>query len=341
LRTALGYRSAPRRFRVAFEVEDVTDVGAGDQHDNAGAGSLWNGITDRPVVADPEDTEWNEAYVSWHAGDEVEIAAGRRELVFDDHRFLGNAGFRQNHQSFDTLHARVDRIPRTRLDYGFLHRFQTVTGGDLELDGHVAAAPIDVGSLGTATPYFLYLDFESAALLSTRTFGASLTGERTVGSWKLPYRGELAWQEDLGDNPARVDADYRRVEIAGKKKGWRLGLGHETLGATSGGIAFATPLATLHRFNGAADKFLTTPADGLVDLYGQAGYVGGPWTAVVELHDFDADRGSASHGTEVDGEVVYRAPWKQQFALNVAVFDSDRPGLTDAEKYWASTSYAF
>ncbi len=40
----------------------------------------------------------------------------------------------------------------------------------------------------------------------------------------------------------------------------------------NGAIGFATPLATLHIFNGWADLFLTTPANGLKDLYFQAGY---------------------------------------------------------------------
>jgi hypothetical protein len=35
---------------------------------------------------------------------------------------------------------------------------------------------------------------------------------------------------------------------------------------------FTTPLATLHKFQGWADKFLTTPVNGLADLYVNAGY---------------------------------------------------------------------
>ena len=44
--------------------------------------------------------------------------------------------------------------------------------------------------------------------------------------------------------------------------------GYEVLeGAPTGGLAFVTPLATLHKFQGWADKFLATPASGIEDAY--------------------------------------------------------------------------
>ena len=46
----------------------------------------------------------------------------------------------------------------------------------------------------------------------------------------------------------------------------RLNAGYEVLGADNG-VGFATPLATGHKFQGWADKFLTTPGDGIEDVY--------------------------------------------------------------------------
>ena len=46
-----------------------------------------------------------------------------------------------------------------------------------------------------------------------------------------------------------------------------LTLGYEVLGSDDGKKGFATPLATGHKFQGFADKFLTTPNDGVQDLY--------------------------------------------------------------------------
>ena len=43
--------------------------------------------------------------------------------------------------------------------------------------------------------------------------------------------------------------------------------GYELLGSDDGKVAFNTPLATKHKFNGWADKFLGTPKEGLEDVY--------------------------------------------------------------------------
>jgi len=66
--------------------------------------------------------------------------------------------------------------------------------------------------------------------------------------------------------------------------------------AGNGTVGFATPLATLHQFEGWADKFLTTPANGIKDLYGRLGWNGSKLlgldslSAAVVYHHFDAER---------------------------------------------------
>jgi hypothetical protein len=70
-----------------------------------------------------------------------------------------------------------------------------------------------------------------------------------------------------------------------------------------------TPLATLHNFNGFADKFLVTPDRGLEDAYIALGYtctcpVTGPWTAKAWFHDFSTDEGSDDLGEEWDGVLI-------------------------------------
>lgn len=344
LRTTLGYRSAAyRHFRIALEVEDVTDVGAGDLHDNQGAGSLWNGVTARPAIADPDITEMNQANLSYDGWRDTEIWLGRREIVLDDHRFVGNVGWRQNHQSFDGVVVEQGSIPRSALTYAYLDNVNTITGANRGLAGHALSVAIDAARAGTVTPYFLHLDFDSPAgsTLSTRTLGASLAGHAAVRGWTLPYRLELAQQDDAADNPGPVDAGYLRLEIGANDEHWSFGVGHETLEGSPGNGAFGTPLATLHKFNGWADKFTSTPADGLKDLYATVGYEWDRWSAVVVRHEFDADSGGASHGSEMDGQISYKSSWEQLFAVAFAVFEADGPAFTDTEKIWAYTSYTF
>ncbi len=80
-------------------------------------------------------------------------------------------------------------------------------------------------------------------------------------------------------------------------------IGYEVLSG-DGTDAFQTPLATGHAFNGITDKFLTTPDDGLEDIYVKAAYSFAKVPLVEKIslaaayHDFEADRGGADYGSE-------------------------------------------
>lgn len=84
----------------------------------------------------------------------------------------------------------------------------------------------------------------------------------------------------------------------------------------NGTIGFFTPLATLHIFNGWADMFLTTPTNGLKDLYFQAGYslpadaIGmKSFNSLVIYHSYASDHLGTGIGSEwdVQGELVVDA----------------------------------
>ena len=105
--------------------------------------------------------------------------------------------------------------------------------------------------------------------------------------------------------------------------------------------AFNTPLATLHKFNGWADKFLTTPADGLTDSLCQSRRQrsgDSPCSAFTTTSPPTpvALRGAASSMLSV----VYTAPWKQKFAIEAAFYDAD-DWATDTDKIWLWTQWGF
>jgi hypothetical protein len=97
---------------------------------------------------------------------------------------------------------------------------------------------------------------------------------------------------------------------------------------------------TLHKFNGWADKFLNTPADGLEDLFVSVGATLGKFALIGIYHDFKANSGGASWGSEFDAQVVYTAPWKQKIALRYADYSADE-WATDTTKLWIWTSWGF
>jgi hypothetical protein len=121
-------------------------------------------------------------------------------------------------------------------------------------------------------------------------------------------------------------------------------LGYELLGS-DGVAAFSTPLATLHAFQGWADKFLATPAAGVEDAYVRFNYpLGkrGQFTnvgVVAVFHDYNADVGSAHFGEELNLQLVART---ERMALTAKYADYRADGLfTDTEKLWLSVDYSF
>ena len=113
-------------------------------------------------------------------------------------------------------------------------------------------------------------------------------------------------------------------------------LGYEVLGSDAGRYGFSTPLATLHKFNGWADRFLTTPDEGLVDfsitLTGKLWK--GNWT--VAYHDFEADESSATVddlGDELD--ISYDMAFNEHFTAGVKYADYSAGDINvDTEKFW-------
>lgn len=340
LRTTLSYRTGSwRGWSLHLEAENVTELGFEDQFANRGAGSLSNGVFDRPVIADPELTEANQAYLRYATGD-TRVDLGRQEIALGDQRFVGPVGWRQNHQSFDALRVHTEDLGPVTLDYAFVDTTNRVFGDDRAMASHLLYAGWQL-PLGTLTGYGFFLDYDRVDLaLSTDTFGLEWQGERTFGERKVLFEGEWAHQTDGGDNPEDVDAGYLHLVLGGGLPAGTARVGWEVLEGSPEDGAFRTPLATLHAWNGWADKFLVTPITGLEDLYvtlaGKAGAVG--WT--VTWHDFSAESAGMDYGTELDLQLSYRSGWGQLFGVKGAFYDADQLS-TDTEKIWLWTAYGF
>jgi hypothetical protein len=344
LRTALGYRTLWwNRLSAMVEFENVINVGFSNDHNNLGADSLWNGVTDRPAIADPPITEINQVYLDWKPVDSLPIRGGRQEIIIDNARFIGNVGWRQNHQTFDGAMAHFTGVKNLDLGYAYIARQRTITGASRPMSTSHLEGAYTFSKVGALRGYLLSIDYDQEALwrLSTTTYGVSFAGTTKVSeALGLTYRLEFANQQDTGDNPESVDADYLRADL-----GFAFGIvtaaaGYEVLGGSPGDGSFNTPLATLHKFNGWADKFLVTPTDGLTDLFVSLGANVGRFALLGVYHDFSADSGEASWGTEFDAEVVYTTRWKQKIALKYAAYDAN-DWATDIDKIWLWTQWGF
>jgi len=339
LRTVLGYETKSLGgFLGLLEFEDVSVVG------NELYDSGVNGVSDRPLVVDPDGTEVNQVYLRWSDPDLVDARVGRQRVQLDNQRWVGNVGWRQNEQTYDaaSLSGGYDAVD---LFYGYVVNVNRVAGedsprGDDEMGSHLVNAKYTFEGFGDLVVYDYYLDYEDVRGLSTNSLGARLTGSCDVGAEaQIGGALEVAQQTDVGDNPNDVDADYALAELWTKVSAVKFVAGYERLGGSGAtGDALQTPLATLHSFNGWADKFLTTPDAGLEDVYGGVHVDVGKLGIVALWHQFRADSGGADYGTELDLGVTYPFQKGLTAGLKLALYDAE-DFATDTTKAWAWLSW--
>ncbi|HRD27362.1 MAG TPA: hypothetical protein PLO65_03580 [Caulobacter sp.] len=335
LRTRLGYETpAWNGLKALVEAENVTALS--DSYN-----STTNGQIAYPTVLDPEATEINRAQVSW-TGARASAVVGRQRIILGNARFVGNVGFRQNEQTFDAARVSFKVDPTTTLTWIYIDRVQRILGddspqGEWDSDSHVIQLETKT-PLGQLTAYGYLLDFDTAPLQSSATWGARLTGSRPLsGGLAVTWEAEYARQTDYGSNPQDFDLDYLAL-AAGLKKDTRfVSIGLERLDG-NGVRGFSTPLATLHAFQGWADVFLATPARGVTDLNLTAGTalpVGArKLKLVAAAHDFSEADGGLDYGREFDASASVPLTPTLSLEAKAARFVGDRPAFADRTKIW-------
>ena len=318
-----------------------------------------NGKTQYPLVGDPGNFELNRFQLQYRGVKQLVVTAGRQRINIEDQRFVGSVGWRQNEQSFDAVRAEYGTAKGLQLDLTYAWSDRTIWGIDgtgarqqaISGDNVFAEAsyPTPIGKLSGFT--FL-VDQDEAAVqayrLSSKTYGARLAGSRPLSrSVKLTYALSYARQSDYHHNPNDYSADYYLIDAALDVAAFKVGAGYEILGADTGAAftSFQTPLATLHKFQGWADKFLTTPPNGIRDLYGSAGYslkkpIGlDAINAQLVYHRFDSDRLSQHYGNEWDALIAAKkGRWTATAKL--ASYDADK-FATDTRKLWLQLEWAY
>lgn len=309
-----------------------------------------HGPATRPIVADPENIGLARAQLRY-ASPVLAVTAGRQRLAFDDERFVGGVGFRQNGQSFDAVRAEITPLKGVKADLAYAWSVRTIWGIDGAGARQQAVSGDNVfGNLSVTTPVgkvaaFAYLvDQGEAAMqgfrMSSRSYGVRLDGSRPIGKAKAAYQLSYARQSDWHRNPNDYAADYFLADVAVDFGGPRVGVGYEILGADNGVAltSFQTPLATGFKFQGWADKFLVVPPDGVRDLYASAGW---GWKAIGPLkavtlqavyHDYRSDRASRSYGDEID-LLASAKLGKYTASARYANYDADG-FATDTHKFW-------
>lgn len=357
LRTRLNLESGKFYGFTAFlEFDDISALGSEKFN------STRNGNTSYPVVADPDDTEVNQAYVQYAGWMDTTLRYGRQRINLDNERFIGGVGFRQNEQTYDGFTVESHTLADTTIYFGYLDNVNRVFGpeegavgappGDFESESFILNLKYEGWKPAALSLYHYALDFDNddnagaklaAQRASSQTTGARLDGKYGLGQENaLLYTGEYAKQSDYGDNPVGYSADYWLLEVGYKFGDFSVHAGDEVLGGDKNKpfASFQTPLATLHKFQGWADKFLVTPNDGIDDrfLRFKAKLVG--LNFLVLYDDYQAEDSSLDYGKEWGFLVGKKFGKNYELKFEYADYSAD-DFATDTTKYWLTGSMAF
>jgi len=323
-------------------------IASGDNRYNSGA----NGRTTFPAIVDPDGAELNQAWMAWN-GAKGSAKLGRQRIVLDNQRWIGNVGWRQNEQTFDALALEYKPVAGITLRYDWLDRVHRVNGDDArdrlarerDLDTHVFNAAWKRGAQQLVGYAYLHRD-QDVASASTSTHGLRWSGERLRDGSGWGWTMEAARQRDYSNNPLHFAHGYWLLEPAYRQRGTSFKAGWEHL-AGNGNHALQTPLATLHAFNGWADKFTVTPAGGLNDRYlsasGTFGHVrDGRFAWALAWHDYRADTALAGmdhYGSEWNASLGVPLATRLQALLKIADYRADHFGR-DTTKAWLQLEWA-
>lgn len=299
----------------------------------------------RSVIADPQETELNQAWLKWEPKTGFTLKVGRQRIVFDDHRFIGNVGWRQLEQTYDAVRLQGRWFPETVIDLVFLWRVQNVLSRTVEMTSpllHIDWTGLPFGQL---TLYGYWLDYKNASdsqgyRLSSQTYGVRFVGRHPVTEKiELLYQAEYARQMDYRKNPLSYQADYYRFAGGVSAFGVTLQGGIENLTADRG-QGFATPLATLHAFQGWADRFLKTPPEGVRDLHVSVSTRLFGFKLLGVWHDFHDENGRRHYGEEFDAQLVRPFGQHVRLLLKYAYFNATG-WSRDTQKVWGQVELRF
>lgn len=310
VRLRLGYETATfNGFGAMVEAESTKEL------TNKKYNSLNPANATYAQILDPEVTEINQAYLSYSGIANTNVKWGRQRLILDNARFIGNVGWRQNEQTFDAFTLVNKSLPSTTITAGYITNANRVVGdgipttdaGNARMQSPIFNISYKGWSFAEIAGYAYQLDYTPVGAATTNansadTYGIRLNGSTPMGGNKLLYTAEFANQTDGGNNATSFDTDYTLLEAGVDVTGVAVfKLGYEVLGTDTSartkatGLAaaarpFATPLATLHAFNGWADMFLATPIAGLKDTYVSANAKLAGINLGAVYHDYRADK---------------------------------------------------
>ena len=341
VRTRLNYKTSDYEgFTFFVEFDDVSYL-ADDKFNNTR-----NGQNTYATVADPDGGGLNQFYLDYKA-DELLFRVGRQRINLDNQRFVGGVGWRQNEQTYDSFTVVYSASEDLTVTGAFINNISRIFGpepgnpaSDLDASTLILHGHYKMAGVGNFSAYYYDFDIEDAPGASNTTMGIRYTNTFESGDLSFPVQVEFATQDDSGDNPNSYSADYMLLEGGINMEILNARVGLESLGGDGFNGSFITPAATLHKFQGWADKFLNTPLGGIDDFYITLSKSMDGHNFSLTHHDFESEEGSFDYGTELDLSYSTKLTNNLSLLAKYASYSGDAPD-SDTTKFWLMLTATF
>jgi len=288
-----------------------------------------------------DGTDLNQLWVRYADPDYGSAKLGRQIYTLDDHRFIGHVGWRQNIQTFDAVTGAFTGIEKLTVNGFYLDAVNRVNADYVATDSYGVNANYAFGKGLSLTGFYYTIDDSDVGVFDSDTAGVRATGTLEAGDWEIAYALSGASQDvEATDRDATYYAANASTTVPDST--FTFGAGAEVFEED-----FRTPFATVHKFNGWADKFAARSlglggglSEGLKDYYVEAGYtipVGNGVTTKVVYHWFSPKSGGDGGGEELD----LLAAYKINRYLSVVSKYGDYEADGDATGYFAGDKRMF
>ena len=310
--------------------------------------SLRNGLTNYEIVADPQEQELNQFWLSYKGLPDTLIKGGRQQIILDNQRFIGNDSWRQMEQTFDSVLISNQSIENLTLNFIYIGQVQTVISTEHPITMPVLNFSYNFGRFSTLTGYGYWLADYVEASNSTQTYGVRIHGDpklkHDIGlSYDVGYSNQANYQ----NNPGNYALDRYNIILGATYAGVTIKSGMEQLDG-NGTYAFQTPLGSTHLFQGWADKFLVTPDDGIRDIQASIDKSFYGVKFLFAYHHFTDSNSHGEYGNEYDVLVSKNFGKHYQLLAKYAFYDaSDSVAAVDAgvgentQKIWVQGNMNF
>ena len=307
------------------------------------------------TVADPNLSELNQFWLAYTGIPDNIFKVGRQRIKLDDDRFIGNVGWRQMETTFDSIlitHKSQSLFGLTA-NVGYIGNVQTFTGLTEHIEAPILNVNYKIGDMGNVIGYGYWLDYTETATYekSSQTYGLRLTCcDKPLASYKISdnfgvaYTAEWSHQSDYGHGATPYDAD--RINLMGGLSAYGVMFqgAVEQLDGSGLNKTFDTPLGTNHAFQGWADLFLQTPANGIRDVFAtvMVPFQRGDLVLTGVYHDFTDDTGRFDYGEEWDFQALQKFGKHYSLLIKYATYNASTAlANTDTQKLWLQGNINF